>query len=194
MYIVDRVGHTHENNRIQGANVSAFEPNPKFDPTPNFAGRDYRGFQQANSDPSDPYDTYPRHLHSGDSYTRDYSLGDPYFGGSYSGDSYAGETYADYSYSSSLGTQSYPYYPPSINSVNKHFFVWVGAGLFGWVGADRFMRGQVGTGLFKLFIGSWITLGMWPFVDWVVAMVKAYGQAYGTSDRIFFDLNGEYIH
>lgn len=42
----------------------------------------------------------------------------------------------------------------------------------GGLGVDRFMRGQVGLGLFKLLIGSWATLGLWPLVDFIIALVK----------------------
>jgi TM2 domain-containing membrane protein YozV len=42
----------------------------------------------------------------------------------------------------------------------------------GGLGVDRFMRGQVGLGIFKLLIGSWATLGIWPLVDFIIALVK----------------------
>ena len=34
------------------------------------------------------------------------------------------------------------------------------------------MRGQVGLGIFKFLIGSWATLGIWPLVDFIIALVK----------------------
>lgn len=77
-------------------------------------------------------------------------------------------------------------------AINKHIFVWVGAFLFGELGVDRFLRGQIGLGVFKLLLGSWITLGIWPLVDFIIAVVKAYGEAYGKTDNITFDANGNY--
>lgn len=77
------------------------------------------------------------------------------------------------------------------NSINKHVFVWVCCFLFGCLGVDRFMRGQILLGIFKLLFGWWITLGIWPIVDWIIAMVKAYGNAYGAYDEITF-INGGY--
>ncbi|MDP9806711.1 TM2 domain-containing membrane protein YozV [Trueperella bonasi] len=91
------------------------------------------------------------------------------------------------------GNQYNPNYDPRYKVMNKHLFVWLGAWFAGAFGVDRFMRGQVGMGLFKLLIGSWITLGIWPLVDWIIAMVKAYGQAYGHGDDIVFAANGAYI-
>lgn len=55
--------------------------------------------------------------------------------------------------------------------VGKIAFVLLGF-FFGALGVDRFMRGQVGLGIFKLLIGSWITLGIWPLVDWIISLVK----------------------
>ncbi len=75
--------------------------------------------------------------------------------------------------------------------INKHVFVWVGNFLFGGLGVDRFLRGQIGLGLVKLFFG-WLTLGIWPFVDWVISLSKAYGNAYGNVENITFDAQGNY--
>lgn len=76
-------------------------------------------------------------------------------------------------------------------TINKHIFVWIGAWLFGCLGVDRFMRGQIGLGVFKLLIGWWATIGIWPLVDWIIAMVKAYGQSFGSEEEITF-INGKY--
>ena len=76
--------------------------------------------------------------------------------------------------------------------VNKHIFVWVGNFLFGGLGIDRFLRGQIGLGVFKLLIGSWITLGIWPLVDFIISVVKAYGSSYGDSEYVTFDAEGHY--
>ena len=85
-------------------------------------------------------------------------------------------------------------------SINKHVFVWVGNFLFGGFGVDRFMRGQVGLGIFKLLLCTigWITIVggfagyIWVLVDWINSMIKAYGNAYGSVENITFDENGNY--
>lgn len=42
----------------------------------------------------------------------------------------------------------------------------------GSLGVHRFLRGQVGLGILMLLIGSWITLGIWPIVDFIIGLVK----------------------
>ena len=81
--------------------------------------------------------------------------------------------------------------PNGGKSINKHLFVWVGTFLFGGFGVDRFLRGQVGLGICKLLF-NWITLGIWDLVDWIIALTKAYGHAYGNEDNIIFDAKGNY--
>lgn len=81
--------------------------------------------------------------------------------------------------------------PDGGKSVNKHLFVWLGTFILGEFGVDRFLRGQIGLGIAKLLLG-WLTLGIWPFVDWVVALVKAYGSAYGDTENLTFDAAGHY--
>lgn len=76
-------------------------------------------------------------------------------------------------------------------SINKHIFVWVGNFLFGGLGVDRFMRGQIGLGIVKLLFG-WVTLGIWAFVDWIISLTKAYGGSFGNVEEITFDANGKY--
>lgn len=76
-------------------------------------------------------------------------------------------------------------------TINKHLFVWVGTFLFGGLGVDRFLRGQVGLGICKLLF-NWLTLGIWELVDWIIALTKAYGKAYGRVENITFDSDGNY--
>ena len=76
-------------------------------------------------------------------------------------------------------------------TINKHLFVWVGSFILGGFGVDRFLRGQIGIGICKLLFG-WITLGIWPLVDWLVAVVKAYGSDYGSVENLTFDKVGNY--
>lgn len=86
--------------------------------------------------------------------------------------------------------------------INKHVFVWVGNFLFGSFGIDRFMRGQIGLGVLKLVLCTigWVTIvggiagWVWKTIDWIISMVKAYGSAYGSTELITFDENGNYIN
>lgn len=76
--------------------------------------------------------------------------------------------------------------------INKHLFVWVGTFLLGGLGVDRFLRGQIGVGICKLLF-NWLTFGIWTLVDWIIALEKAYGRAYGSVDDITFDAAGNYV-
>jgi TM2 domain-containing membrane protein YozV len=76
--------------------------------------------------------------------------------------------------------------------INKHLFVWVGTFVAGGFGVDRFLRGQIGTGVCKLLF-SWLTLGIWPLVDFIVALSKAYGGAYSNTEEITFDNMGNWV-
>ena len=81
-------------------------------------------------------------------------------------------------------------YQAKETKINKHVFVWVGAFLFGGFGVDRFMRGQIGLGICKILFG-WLTLGIWELVDFIIALVKVYGSAFGSVDDVTF-INGKY--
>jgi TM2 domain-containing membrane protein YozV len=76
--------------------------------------------------------------------------------------------------------------------IEKNMFVWVFCFLLGAFGVDRFMRGKIGSGVVKLLFG-WFTFGIWWFVDWLIALIKAYGSAYGQDSEIAFDSHGRYI-
>ena len=81
-------------------------------------------------------------------------------------------------------------YEEGVRFYSKPLFVWLGTFLFGVLGIDRFMRGQIGLGLIKLFTG-----GCWGFLylyDWIQAMIKAYGSAYRDTDYLYFNADGSY--
>jgi hypothetical protein len=42
----------------------------------------------------------------------------------------------------------------------------------GGIGVDRFYLGNIGMGIAKLFLG-WLTLGIWPLVDWIIILAGA---------------------
>lgn len=73
--------------------------------------------------------------------------------------------------------------------MNKHLFVWLGTFAFGGIGVDRFLRGQIGFGILKLLTGG--ALGIWALVDFIVALVKVYGGAFGEGQDVIF-INGKY--
>jgi len=62
--------------------------------------------------------------------------------------------------------------------VNKLLFILLGAWLFGSLGVDRFMRGQVGLGVVKLLTCG--ALGIWSLIDLIIALTKIsqYGEEY----------------
>ena len=54
--------------------------------------------------------------------------------------------------------------------VDKVLFIVLGAWLFGALGVDRFMRGQIGLGVLKLLtVGAF---GIWALIDLIIALVK----------------------
>ncbi len=92
------------------------------------------------------------------------------------------------------GQQTYYYnqnvvYSNKEKKINKHIFFWVGNVLFGSIGVDRFLRGQIGLGVLKII--TFGGFGIWTLVDLIIAVVKVYGGSYsGTEDVIF--INGKY--
>lgn len=80
--------------------------------------------------------------------------------------------------------------PSDAKTMNKHVFVWVMCFLLGSLGVDRFVRGQIGLGILKLLFG-WVTCGVWWLVDWIIALVKAYGNAYADQEDLVFQ-HGKY--
>ena len=73
--------------------------------------------------------------------------------------------------------------------INKHVLVWVFTFLIGGLGVDRFVRGQIGLGVLKLLTAG--GCGIWALVDWIIALIKAYGSAYAGSEEFVFE-NGKY--
>lgn len=80
-----------------------------------------------------------------------------------------------------------PNYNVKTTTINKHIFVWIGSFLFGILGVDRFMRGQIGLGILKF-----LTMGfpIWASIDFIIAVIKAYSTFSGEEDILF--INGKY--
>lgn len=79
--------------------------------------------------------------------------------------------------------------PSNERRINKHIFVWVGTFLFGGIGVDRFLRGQIGLGILKLLTAG--GFGIWSLVDFIIALVKVYGDDFGSEEDVRF-LDGDY--
>ena len=86
-------------------------------------------------------------------------------------------------------SQQTPPYGPKVTRMNKHVFAWVGNFLFGGLGVDRFMRGQVGLGILKLLTAG--GFGVWTLIDFIIALTEVYGGAFGQSEEVVF-VNGQY--
>lgn len=73
--------------------------------------------------------------------------------------------------------------------VNKHLFCWLFCWFLGYLGVDRFVRGQVGLGILKLI--TFGGCGVWSLIDWIICLTKVYGSAMSNQDEVVF-VNGEY--
>lgn len=90
-----------------------------------------------------------------------------------------------------LAKKSHSDSPEGGKTLNKHIFVWVCSFALGIFGVDRFIRGKIGSGVCKLLFWGF-TFGIWPLVDWITALSKAYGSAFGDVEEISFDSKGDY--
>lgn len=81
--------------------------------------------------------------------------------------------------------------PDGSKVVNKHIFVWICTFVLGGFAVDRFIRGQISTGVCKIIFGIF-TLGIWYLVDWIIALSKAYGSEYADTEFLTFDKEGNY--
>lgn len=78
----------------------------------------------------------------------------------------------------------------STRVINKHIFVWLFNFAFGYLGVDRFVRGQIGLGILKII--TFGGFGVWTLVDFIIAIIKAYADNPNTEELVF--INGEYAN
>ena len=76
-------------------------------------------------------------------------------------------------------------------SFNKHVFTWLFSFVLGVYGIDRFIRGQIGLGLLKLFTGG--GFGVWYIIDVIIAAYKSYAGEFSNMDDLLFDDAGNYV-
>ena len=123
-------------------------------------------------------------------YAGQQQYGQPGYGGQNAG--YAGQQ-SGYGYDPNGYGKQIPV--AGVNGVarvyDKNIFTWVFCFLLGGFGVDRFIRGQVVLGILKIVTMS--GFGVWSLVDWIIALIKAYGQSYGTDNYFTFDEAGNYM-
>lgn len=81
---------------------------------------------------------------------------------------------------------------PYARKVNKHIFTWVFSLVCGMYGVDRFVRGQIPLGIFKLM--TFGGFGMWYLADLGVAIYKSYMEPDAAmQEDLHFDSYGRYV-
>lgn len=86
-------------------------------------------------------------------------------------------------------TENEEYSGSEYRRINEYIYIILTI-LFAAVGVQRFVRGQVGLGIFMLLVGWWITLGIWPLVDMIISLVKLLRYA---GDNYIFDSSGRWV-
>jgi len=78
----------------------------------------------------------------------------------------------------------------NIKFINKHIYTWVGTFLFGFFGGHLFMRGDIGSGIFRFLLNGIGPVGVVLFfIDWITALNKL-----SLYDKDFIFANGEWAY